>query len=184
MRRPAAAVLLILCAGIGAPASAAPAAVSSGAADVADVSIRLDREDLTARLGQKFEFTSTVSNNGDQPLDHVVAHLNVLGLDPSIYVDPEDWSSERTQFIDTLPAGESEELSWEVQAVSPGNLAIYVTATSQQRDDSVAASKALRVSVAQARKLNAGGSAPLVLGVPAAVVLLVILASVRRRSLR
>jgi uncharacterized membrane protein len=183
MRRLVAVVLLILCAGIGAPASIAPAAVHSGAA-VADVTIKLDREDTAARLGQKFEFTSTVTNNGDEPLQRVVAHLNVLGLDPSIYVDPEDWSSERTQFIDTLPAGESEELSWEVQAVSPGNLAIYVTATSQQRADSVAASKALRVSVAQARKLNAGGSAPLVLGVPAAMVLLVVLAALRRRRLR
>jgi len=183
MRRRGAAVLLFLCAAVGSPASAVPAGGST-AGGFADVSIELDRQQLATSIGNRFEFTSTIRNDGDEPLVGVVAHLNVLGLEPSIYVDPEDWSSERTQFIDELPAHESEELTWEVQAVSPGDLALYVTATSRQKADDVATSKALRVSVAQARKLNAAGSAPLVLGMPALMLVLVAIATLRRRRLR
>jgi uncharacterized membrane protein len=167
----------LLCAAVLTPESAA-------AASAADVSVELDRTELSTSIGQRFGFTSTIRNNSDEPMEGVVAHLNVLGLDPDIYVDPEDWSSERTQFLDPLPAHESARLTWEVQAVSAGDLAIYVTATTQEGADDVTASKALRVSVAQARKLNAAAAAPLVIGMPAGVLLLLVLATVRRRRRR
>lgn len=167
----------LLCAAVLTPESAA-------AAGAADVSVELDRTELSTSIGQRFGFTSTIRNNSDEPMEGVVAHLNVLGLDPDIYVDPEDWSSERTQFLDPLPAHESARLTWEVQAVSPGDLAIYVTVTRQEGADDVTASKALRVSVAQARKLNAAAAAPLVIGMPAGVLVLLVLATVRRRRRR
>ncbi|TCN37655.1 hypothetical protein EV644_11181 [Kribbella orskensis] len=177
-----AAFLLCTAAVVGAPAAADAAAVA--ASDAPQVTVELDRTGLSTKIGQRFDFTSTIRNDSDEPLEGVVAHLNVLGLAPSIYVDPEDWSSERTQFVDELGAHESEQLDWEVQAVSPGALALYVTVTTRQGADDVTSSKALRVSVAQARKLNATAAAPLVLGMPAAVVLLLVLAAVRRRRLR
>jgi hypothetical protein len=167
----------LLCAAVLTPESA----VATGAADI---SVELDRTELSTSIGQRFGFTSTIRNNSDEPMEGVVAHLNVLGLDPDIYVDPEDWSSDRTQFLDPLPAHESARLTWEVQAVSPGDLAIYVTVTRQEGVDDVTASKALRVSVAQARKLNAAAAAPLVIGMPAGVLVLLVLATLRRRRRR
>jgi hypothetical protein len=167
----------LLCAAVLTPESA----VATGAADI---SVELDRTELSTSIGQRFGFTSTIRNNSDEPMEGVVAHLNVLGLDPDIYVDPEDWSSDRTQFLDPLPAHESARLTWEVQAVSPGDLAIYVTVTRQEGADDVTASKALRVSVAQARKLNAAAAAPLVIGMPAGVLVLLVLATLRRRRRR
>jgi hypothetical protein len=174
-----------LTAGLAGPATAVRYDDPAGSrTTTANVAVELDRTDLATGIGQRFTFTSTVRNNGDDALDGLVAHLNVLGLEPSVYVDPEDWSSERTQFLDELPAHGSEELSWEVQAVSPGALAIYVTVTAKQGSADVTASSALRVSVTQARKLNAADAAPLVLGMPAAVVLLIGLTAFRRRGLR
>jgi hypothetical protein len=167
----------LLCAAVLTPESA----VATGAADI---SVELDRTELSTSIGQRFGFTSTIRNNSDEPMEGVVAHLNVLGLDPDIYVDPEDWSSDRTQFLDPLPAHESARLTWEVQAVSPGDLAIYVTVTRQEGADDVTASKGLRVSVAQARKLNAAAAAPLVIGMPAGVLVLLVLATLRRRRRR
>jgi hypothetical protein len=167
----------LLCAAVLTPESA----VATGAADI---SVELDRTELSTSIGQRFGFTSTIRSNSDEPMEGVVAHLNVLGLDPDIYVDPEDWSSDRTQFLDPLPAHESARLTWEVQAVSPGDLAIYVTVTRQEGADDVTASKALRVSVAQARKLNAAAAAPLVIGMPAGVLVLLVLATLRRRRRR
>ena len=157
---------------------------SADAAGAADVSVELDRTELSTSIGQRFGFTSTIRNDSDEPMEGVVAHLNVLGLDPDIYVDPEDWSSDRTQFLDPLPAHESVQLTWDVQAVSPGDLAIYVTVTRQEGAAEVTASNALRVSVAQARKLNATAAAPLVIGMPAGVLLLLVLATVRRHRRR
>jgi hypothetical protein len=167
----------LLCAAVLTPEPA----VATGAADI---SVELDRTELSTSIGQRFGFTSTIRNDSDEPMEGVVAHLNVLGLDPDIYVDPEDWSSDRTQFLDPLPAHESARLTWEVQAVSPGDLAIYVTVTRQEGADDVTASKALRVSVAQARKLNAAAAAPLVIGMPAGVLVLLVLATLRRRRRR
>ena len=39
----------------------------------------------------------------------LVAHLNIVGLSSGIYVDPEDWSEERTKFVPPLAPGESTE---------------------------------------------------------------------------
>jgi hypothetical protein len=167
----------LLCAAVLTPESA----VAPGAADV---SVELDRTELSTSIGQRFGFTSTIRNDSDEPMEGVVAHLNVLGLDPDIYVDPEDWSSDRTQFLDPLPAHESARLRWDVQAVSPGDLAIYVTVTTQEGTDEVTASKALRVSVVQARKLNAAAAAPIVIGMPAGVLVLLMLTTLRRRRRR
>jgi len=187
MRRPAAALLLGAALAFGLPGPASGTAYDAPAAPAPPapgITVALDRTALDTRIGQTFTFTSTVRNDGDETLTGLVAHLNVLGLDPSVYVDPEDWSSERTQFLDPLPGQDRDELSWEVQAVSPGALALYVTVTAKQGSADVTTSKALRLSVTQARKLNATDAAPLVLGMPAGVVLLTGLAALRRRRLR
>jgi len=155
------------------PATAAPA-----------VSVALDRTTISTTIGQRFSFTSTVRNDGDQPLGTVVAHLNVLSLDPDVYVDPEDWSTSRTSYAGTLGAHASKRLTWNVQAVNTGRFVLYVAVTAEQGAADVAASNTLRLGVAQQRTLNAGGILPLAAAMPASVLLLMGLAARRRRRLR
>jgi hypothetical protein len=147
------------------------------------LSVVLDQTKMEVGPGQRIRFTSTVRNTGDQPLGDLVAHVAILTSDPDVYVDPEDWSPRRTQFIDRLAAGEEASLTWNVQAVTAGPLILYVAVTDRQ-SDTVAVSGPLYMSVTGRRVVNSNDALPLVAGVPAAVLLLLGITGVRRRLRR
>jgi len=159
------------------PMAASPAAVPA-------VSVDLDRPTVSTSIGGRFSFASTVRNDGDKPTSGLIAHLNVLSTDPAVYVDPEDWSTNRTQFLDALPARSATRLTWDVQAVNVGRFAVYVTVTTQHGADEVTASNALRVAVAAQRTLNPNGIVPLATAIPATVLVLMGFTVRRRRRLR
>jgi hypothetical protein len=164
---------LVLAAGL----ARAPAATNP-------VSVRVEPTTVSTSIGQRFRLTSTVHNDSDRPVSGLVAHLNVLGLDPEVYVDPEDWSSERTIYLDPLPAHAATRLVWAVQAVNRGHLVIYVAVTVTHGTDAVTASNTLRLAVAPQRTVDASGILPLAVAMPAAVLLLSGLAAHRHRRLR
>ena len=64
-------------------------------------------------------------NTGATPTGEILAHLNVASIEGTVYVDPEDWSPSRSQQL-SLEPGESQKLSWELQAVNAGHFAAYV----------------------------------------------------------
>ena len=75
---------------------------------------------ITTKLGHKFAFHSTIENRGATPARGLVAHLNVVDLTGHTYVDPEDWSSQRTRYLRPIPAGGSTTLTWPMNAVNAG----------------------------------------------------------------
>jgi len=142
------------------------AAASTESAIVAgQVVVELDQSDVAASPGQKVTFESTVRNTGDRPLPDYVAHLNILSTDKSVYVDPEDWSEDRTKFMAPLAPGESANLNWKVKAVTGGRVAIYVAVLPQAGRPAI--SPAMNVRIEDTKDLNSGGVLPLALGVPA-----------------
>jgi hypothetical protein len=145
--------------------------------------VELDRDVVTTRLGQKFRFTSTIRTDGAGRTTATIAHLDVLGLDPDVYVDPEDWSGERTQFLGPLPAGSSTPVTWTVQAVNSGRFLLYVTLTEPDAGGTIVASPALRLDVGAQPKLAGQGALPLAIGVPGALLALVVATARRRRTL-
>ena len=157
---------------------AAVLAPSAGA-----VTVEVDRTSVSTRIGEKFHFSSTLRNLESRPVPDVVAHLNIVSLDPSVYVDPEDWSSHRTRYLGTLAGGESRRIAWTVQAVNSGHFVVYVVAVDRNGAGTVTASNALQTTVAQKRRLNSGGVVPLALGIPALLALGLVGARRRRRSL-
>lgn len=163
-------------------ASAAPGRATSMGVDV--VTVELDKTQAAVALGRTLTFTATVRNPGGQEVSGAIAHLNVLAVDPGVYVDPEDWSGERTQYLDPIGAGEAETLEWEMQAVNSGRFIVYVAITSSEAAGAVIASKSLRLDVAAERTLDASGLVPIAAGVPAVLVLLMGLVMIRRRRHR
>jgi hypothetical protein len=143
------------------------------------VVVELDQHDLAASPGQKITFASAVSNTGDRPLDGYVAHLNILSTDKSVYVDPEDWSPRRTQYLDELAPGGSTTLSWDVRAVTSGPLLLFVSVTSPTAR-TVTSSGPLNMTVSGQRVVRAGGIVPLVLWIPLGVLALLGATYVRR----
>jgi len=162
---------------------AARAAGTESAIVAGGVVVALDQHDLAAGPGEKITFASTVRNTGERPLDGYVAHLNILSPDKSVYVDPEDWSPRRTQFLDRLGPGASTTLHWDVRAVTSGAILLFVSVTSPAAR-TVSSSGPLNMTVGGHRVVNAGGVLPLVLWMPAGVLALLGATSVRRRRHR
>lgn len=160
--------------------AAAPAVASTEPA-VDPVTVSIDRSSMDTRVGQRISFGSTVRNNGDGPATDLVAHLNVLSADPGVYVDPEDWSGQRTIYLRPLPAHSSVRLPWRVQVVNDGRFLVYVAVTARDGKAPVVASNGLELSATARRSLDAGGVLPVALGAPGLVVLLLVGSIVRRR---
>jgi hypothetical protein len=137
------------------------------------VSVSVDRTRISTQLGDKVVFRSTVTNRGSTAASGLIAHLNVLSLRPGLYVDPEDWSSNRTKYLGPVPPGGSTTLTWQVQAVNTGELGVYVTVVPESGvAQAPATGPAIHVSVAGRRTLNAGGVVPLAVGIPGLLALL------------
>lgn len=160
-------------------ASAAAAESSS-----VPVTVRVDKTQIAAGLGDPFSFKTTITNTGASTTVPLVAHLNILTLRPGVYVDPEDWSGQRTVFLDPIAPRRSITITWSLKAVGSGTLAAYVAVLPQDRPAAPPAmSPTVRVGVEDRRLINAGGILPLALGVPALLGLLAggVVLSRRRR---
>jgi hypothetical protein len=68
------------------------------------LTVTVDRAAISTELGRKFVLRTTISNRGSAAAQNMIAHLNVLSLRGDVYVDPEDWSSSRTRYLQPIPA--------------------------------------------------------------------------------
>jgi len=167
---------------VAAAAVALAAATTAIGAATPELSVRNDRARVDATLGERFTFTSTVTNGSATATVPLVAHLNIVGLDPSVYVDPEDWSSERTVFIGSLASGGSRVVHIEMQAVTHGSLAAYVAVLPESRPAAPPlTSPALQLEVAHRTTIAAGGMLPLAIVVPGVLGLALLVTRVSRR---
>ena len=182
MRALAAVALVAVTIAVPAPGSAA-ADIAQRHSTGSVVTVELNRAVITASPGEIVRFDSAVRNRGGQPLQGLIATLNIISSDPDVYVDPEDWSAHRTQFLDEVPAGGDATLTWQVRAVTSGPLILYVALT-EPNTHRVAVSGQLRMSVVGKRQVNPGGVLPLVMGVPAVALFLLAMSGVRRRRQR
>jgi hypothetical protein len=159
-------VLVLVCVAAVALALLAPAA---SAAPV-PVSVTADRTIVSTEIGRDFALHTKIVNRGSLSTPPLVAHLNVLSLQPEVYLDPEDWSSHRTRFLGPVPAGSSRAITWKVKAVTSGEAAIFVAVLPQQGGAQPPAnSPTVHVSISKRTTLNSGSILPLAAGMPAAL---------------
>ena len=134
------------------------------------VSVTVDRTQISTQLGGKFAFQSTITNDGLATATALIANLNVVSLRDGVYVDPEDWSSQRTHYLEPLPAGASTTITWHVHAVNDGVLGMVVTVLPERGAGLPPPTGPLiRLTVAERKTLNSGGILPLVIGIPALI---------------
>jgi hypothetical protein len=153
------------------------------AAPGARVTVTTDRAHVTTSIGHKFRFRTTIANHGSPTAEHLIAHLNVLSLLAGTYVDPEDWSSQRTRYLAPIPPGGAVTIDWRLQAVNSGSFGVYAAALPASGPPvAPVVSPTVRVDVAHRQTLNSGGILPLALGVPAALAVLTVAAWIRRRN--
>jgi len=149
------------------------------------VEVMFEQSRHAAVLGDRFTFLSRVANSGAAPTDQLIAHLNVASLTSDVYVDPEDWSSNRTLEVAPLAPRSSSSLAWEMQAVNVGSFAVYVVLLpgggAVAGTEPLVVSPPVHVRVAGRQVLNAGGSLPVVVMVPVLLGLVTVAARYRIR---
>jgi hypothetical protein len=146
-------------------------------------SVTVDRGQISAGLGDDFGFQTTIENPAGTSTTALIAHLNILSLRDGVYVDPEDWSSQRTVYLGAIPAGESRTIKWSLKAVNGGSFAAYVAVLPQNSPARApTTSPTVEIEVAERKTLNAGGILPLALGIPALLGLLAGGVRLARRS--
>jgi hypothetical protein len=169
--------------GVAIAALAGTLLLATGArAQSAALSVSVDQTEISTALGESFGFQTTIANPTESATPRLIAHLNILDLTGEVYVDPEDWSSRRTQYLGTIPAGGSRTITWGVTGVNGGSLAAYVAVLPQDNPSSApATSPAIRITVAERKTLNSGGILPLALGVPGFVGVMAVGVRLARR---
>jgi hypothetical protein len=174
LMRPAPVVAIAAALLAGAPAA--------GAVAQPDLALTVDRTHVRTGLGREFVIRSEVVRSSSAGSgDGVILHLNVFSLHPGVYVDPEDWSSDRTRYVH-VPDGGTVTSVWRLHAVNHGSFALYVTAVPAAAGGSRPVSSPVVVaSVASRRTLDPGGVVPLALGVPSALLALTLAARRLRR---
>ena len=151
------------------------------------ISISLDFKEV--KTGDTILFDTAVTNTSAQASPPVIVAMNIINLSKTgDVVDPEDWSPQRTQYIDSLAPNQSTTLSWEVNAILDGEFIVYVVAIphpdSSEATSQVVASPGLHLTVAKFASLNPSGILPYVIGIPVVLVFAIfLLFRLRRRQI-
>lgn len=138
---------------------------------MANPTITMNQDQLTAEIGQTLTVESIVTDSGP-----AIAHLNVVSLD-GVYVDLEDWTQDVTQ---PVQAGREVQLDWEFQAVNPGHFAVYVVLI--PKNGVLVAGPPVHITVAPRQTLDTGGALPVVIAVPALLGSAILIGRFSRRT--
>lgn len=161
------------------PRATSAIALQPAAAPTGDLQISISLDAKSVKTGDSIDFETEVTNTGTEDSAPVIAAMNIINLNQEgDVVDPEDWSPERTQYLESVAPGESVTLSWEVNAVLDGNYMVYIVAVPEPENADTSAqtvaSSGLHLSVAKFTTLNPSGVLPYAIGVPLLVVLAIV----------
>ncbi len=153
-----------------------PQALGAPQAQASNVQIIVDLDYKTVKTGDKVEFNSVVTNNGTTDSLPLIVAMNVINLNASgDVVDPEDWSPQRTQYIEMLGPGQSANLSWIINTILDGNFMVYMvllpSPDGQEATTQPVASSGIHLTVTPFTRLNPSGILPYALGVPVVLLL-------------
>jgi hypothetical protein len=146
--------------------------------------ITIDADYKQVKTGDTVEFNTVVTNNGAEASPPLIVAMNIINLDATgDVVDPEDWSPQRTQFIDSLAPGESTTLGWIVNTILEGDFMVYMVLIPEPESPEATShpvtSSGIHLTVDPFTRLNPGGVLPFAIGGP--ILLLIITYFVYRR---
>jgi ABC-2 type transport system permease protein len=185
-------VVLVCLVGAFSPSSAlavqqapSPAAVAMAPQHPLQVSIDLDY--TTVKAGDHILFHTVVTNTGEKASPPLAVAMNIVNLNAAgDVVDPEDWSPQRTQYLETVAAGQSISLGWRVNAILDGNYLVYMVIIPEPAGKDATshpvASPGIHLMVTPYTKLNPSGVLPYAIGGPVVLAIGIIFLFRRRRQ--
>jgi len=169
---------------------ASPAlAFQQGQAEDGNLQISIDMDYTVVKTGDTVEFNTSVTNNAAQASPPLIVAMNIINLDATgDVVDPEDWSPQRTQYIEHLAPGQSASQAWIINTILDGDYMVYMVLIpepdGQDATSQPVASSGIHLTVTPFTRLNPGGVLPYAIGGPivlAAAMLLIY--RLRRRQI-
>jgi ABC-2 type transport system permease protein len=164
----------------------APAAAQRAVVQ-APVAVSITMGDTTLRAGGTVLFQTVLTNEHAEASRPVIVAMNIINLNQQgEVVDPEDWSPQRTQYVEPLAPGQSASLDWRVNAILDGDFMVYMVAipapTGPDATSQPVASSGVHLTVTPYTKLNPGGVVPYVVGGPLVLGALILLVYRHRRK--
>ncbi|HEY3312513.1 MAG TPA: ABC transporter permease subunit [Anaerolineales bacterium] len=152
-----------------------------------DLQISIDLDYKVVKTGDKIEYNTVVTNKGTAASSPLIVAMNVVNLDAKgDTVDPEDWSPQRTQYMETLAPGQSATQHWIINTILDGDYMVYMVLIpapeSEQASSQPVASSGIHLTVTPFTKLNPGGVLPYAIGGPVVVLIGIILLYRARRQ--
>ena len=188
-KKPTAVAAALIAALLGIAAPAAGWALQAQQAPVVEqpIQISIDKSDTVFRAGSPLMFTTGITNRGAEQSHALIMAMNIINLDKhGEVVDPEDWSPQRTQYIEPLAPGQSTTLDWRVNAILDGDFMVYMVAIpapgSPDATSQPVASSGIHLTVTPYTKLNPGGVLPFAIGGPVVLVLVIFFVYRHRRK--
>jgi len=132
-------------------------------------------------------FNTVVTNNSGQHTAPLILAMNIINLNArGDIVDPEDWSPQRTQYIEAgLAPGESATLGWRVNAILDGDYMVYLVVipapTGADATSHPVSSPGVHLTVTPFTRLNPGGVLPFAIGGPLLIGVVIWLVYRRRQ---
>jgi len=148
--------------------------------------IAIDVGAKVVKAGTPVLYNTVLTNNGTAASPPLIVAMNIINLNAKgEIVDPEDWSPQRTQYIDSLAAGKSVNLSWRVNAILDGDYMVYMVLvpapSGQEATSQPVASSGIHLTVTPFTRLNPGGVLPYAIGGPVVLGLVIFLVYRHRR---
>jgi ABC-type transport system involved in cytochrome c biogenesis permease component len=133
--------------------------------------IAIDAGATTVKTGDTLRFNTQITNMRSEEAPPLIIAMNIINLDAQgDTVDPEDWSPQRTQYLETLQSGQSASQEWIINTILDGEFMVYMvlipTPESQDTTSKPVASSGIHLTVTPFTRINPGGVMPIVLGMP------------------
>ena len=143
------------------------------------LNVSIDETYVEVKTGDEFTFDTLLENDGSEDSPPVIMALNIIKISSSgDVVDPEDWSPERTQYVNSVAAGDAVRQSWTIEAILKGDYMVYLVAIPEPPEGASSdpvSSPGLHMTVGAFQALNPEGVLPVVIAVPIGVTLLLLL---------
>jgi ABC-2 type transport system permease protein len=172
------------------PLSIKPAWAFQGEqAGESNLQIEIDMASTVVKTGDKVEFSTRLTNTGGEVSPPLIVAMNIINLDAQgDVVDPEDWSPQRAQYLESLGPGESATMSWIVNTILDGDYMVYMVLlpepASIETTSQPVASSGIHLTVTPFTRLNPGGVLPYVIGGPLLLLAgIVVIYRLRRRNI-
>ncbi|HEU5260048.1 MAG TPA: ABC transporter permease subunit [Gemmatimonadales bacterium] len=153
------------------------------------IQVAIDLDYKVVKASDHVLFSTVVTNSGAEPSPPLIVAMNIINLNAKgDVVDPEDWSPQRTQYTEQLPAGGSATLSWRINAILDGDYMVYMVVipqpAGQEATSHPVASSGIHLTVTPFTRLNPGGVLPYAIGGPIVVLVgILLIYRYRRREI-